>query len=398
MDAHSFDVVIAGGGMAGSTLALALHHLAPYLRVALVEAQQAPVGLHPGFDGRSIALAYGSVEIFQQLNVWSQMQEHASAIKQIHVSDRGHSGIVNLSAKEQQLPALGYVIELMHAGRVFEHALKQTAVSLYCPASVTDISQQEDVNLVTLSSGEILRAKLLVGADGGQSVCRKILRMSQQQESYGTSAIIANVSTSQPHLGRAFERFTETGPCALLPMQQGRSSLVWALHDEQAQRLMHCSNETFLQQLQSTFGYRLGRFVKTGERACYPLSLTKSDEPVAHRAVLVGNAAHTLHPVAGQGFNLGLRDVYVLASHLAQVGEDKDVGSFSCLANYWQQRQQDHQTTITMTDTLARVFANQYFPLVAARNGALHLMDSISLFKQPLAQQALGRFNLFSVN
>lgn len=397
-DPLCFDVVIAGGGMAGSTLALALHHLAPQLRVALVEAQQAPVGQHPGFDSRSIALAYGSVEIFQNLDIWSQLQEQTCAIEQIHVSDRGHSGIVNLTAAEQALPALGYVVELAHAGRVFAQALARTAVTQFCPASVANIQQLQEHNLVTLSSGEVLQTQLLVGADGGQSVCRQLLKLPQSQTSYGTHAIIANVSTQRAHQGVAYERFTTSGPCALLPMTQGRSSLVWALEQSQAQKLMDASDGVFLEQLQQTFGYRLGRFTQAGQRACYPLSLMRSDEPVGHRAVLVGNAAHTLHPVAGQGFNLGLRDVYVLAKTLAHAGSGADVGSFEQLDRYWQQRQSDHQATITMTDFLARMFANQYAPLVAARNGALHLMDSIPLFKQPLARQALGRFNLFSVN
>ncbi|MCE2571008.1 2-octaprenyl-6-methoxyphenyl hydroxylase [Motilimonas eburnea] len=388
------DLIIVGGGMVGATFACAVAKFAPHLNMALIDAASPQVA-HPSFDSRAIALSYGSTQLLKQIGLWSHLSPYTTAIEHIHVSDRGHSGIAHLSAAEEKLDALGYVIELAHAGRELQQQLQGLArLKVYQPDSVKSIVQQSNQINVELTSEQSISARLLVAADGGFSPCRQLLKLQQQTDDYGTSAIIANVVTSEAHDGRAFERFTQTGPLALLPMSENRSALVWSVANEDLAQYMGLDDDAFKQALQQAFGFRLGAIERVGERVSYPLTLTQSPEPVSHRSVLIGNAAHTLHPVAGQGYNLGLRDLFVLAKVIAG---HKDIGGFACLDEYWQYREQDHQRTITMTDLLARTFANQYEPLVWARNGVLHLMDTCRVFKQPLSEQALGNFELFSV-
>ncbi|MDO6525697.1 2-octaprenyl-6-methoxyphenyl hydroxylase [Motilimonas sp. 1_MG-2023] len=387
------DLIIVGGGMVGASFACAVAYLAPHLNIALVDAVAANQNTHPGFDSRAIALSYGSAQLLQQIGLWSEFSLQTTPITHIHVSDRGHSGLVHLSAKQEQLDALGYVIELINAGDILNKRLSNLPnLTWIRPDSVVDIVQYQQCVTATLASGLQLQAQLLVGADGGHSRCRQLLKLQQQTDDYGTSAIIANVLTSELHQGRAFERFTDAGPLALLPMSDNRSALVWSVHNHQLEPLMALSDTDFSAALQQQFGFRLGVFTRVGSRTAYPLSLTQSPMPVSHRCVLIGNAAHTLHPVAGQGYNLGLRDLFVLAKTIAQTS---DIGAFTTLDHYWQQREADHQRTIFMTDLLARTFANNYWPLAKARNSALHLMDTFDTLKQPLSYQALGHFELF---
>ncbi|MFO6423955.1 2-octaprenyl-6-methoxyphenyl hydroxylase [Motilimonas sp. KMU-193] len=388
------DLIIVGGGMVGATFACAVAKFAPHLNMVLIDAAN-PLVAHPSFDSRAIALSYGSAQLLKQIGLWSTLSPYTTAIEHIHVSDRGHSGLTHLSAAEEKIAALGYVIELEHAGRELQQQLQNlTQLKIYQPDSVKSITQQATKVTLELTSGQCLSAQLLVAADGGFSPCRQLLNLRQQSDDYGTSAIIANVVTSELHQGRAFERFTETGPLALLPMSDNRCAMVWSVANADLAGYMALDDDAFSHALQQAFGFRLGAIVRVGQRMAYPLTLTQSPEPVSHRAVLIGNAAHTLHPVAGQGYNLGLRDLFVLAKVIAS---HHDIGSFACLDEYWQNREQDHQRTITMTDLLARTFANQYEPLVWARNGILHMMDTCRLFKQPLSEQALGNFELFSV-
>ena len=390
------DLIIVGGGMVGATFACAVAHFAPQLTIALVDAVSASDEQHPGFDSRAIALSYGSAQLLQQIGLWAEFSAQATPIRQIHVSDRGHSGIVHLNAKQERIDALGYVIELANAGEILNQRLARLPQLTWIrPDSIESLDRCADLTHITLASGTQLEAPLLVGADGGHSRCRQLLNLQQVSDDYGTSAIIANVVTSQLHQGRAFERFTHAGPLALLPMSDNRSALVWSVHNDQLDGLMALPDDAFRAALQQQFGFRLGAFTRVGERVAYPLSLTQSPMPVSHRSVLIGNAAHTLHPVAGQGYNLGLRDLFVLAQGMVNAS---DIGAFASLDAYWQRREADHQRTILMTDLLARTFANDHWPLVAARNTALHLMDSIDLLKQPLSYQALGHFERAGIN
>ena len=383
-------VIIVGGGMAGATLALAISSLTQgKMPVALVEAQRPDSRQHPGFDARAIALAHGTCQQLDSIGIWSALADCATAIEHVHVSDSGHSGFVNLWARDYRVPALGQVIELFDAGkRLFALLQKAPGVTLHCPATVIDVVRTAESATVTLDNGQQLSAKLLVAADGSHSALAKACNIQWQQQDYQQIAVIANVTTSELPNGRAFERFTRNGPLALLPMSQGRSSLVWCHAKEDREQVDSWDDAQFLAQLQRAFGWRLGKMLHAGKRHSYPLQLLTATRHVSHRLALVGNAAQTLHPIAGQGFNLGLRDVMSLAETIAQAGGDP--GDYKVLSQYQQRRQPDQQATIGITDGLIRLFANRYGPLVVGRNLALMSMEQIPAIRDTFARRTLG--------
>lgn len=383
-------VIIVGGGMAGATLALAISSLTKgAVPVALVEAQQPDNRQHPGFDARAIALAQGTCQQLDSIGIWSALADCATAIKHVHVSDSGHSGFVNLQAQDYRVPALGQVIELFDAGkRLFALLQQASGVTLHCPAKVVEVVRTAESATVTLDNGQQLSAKLLVAADGSHSALAQACNIQWQQQDYQQIAVIANVTTSELPNGRAFERFTRNGPLALLPMSQGRSSLVWCHAKEDKQQVDSWNDARFIAELQRAFGWRLGKILHAGKRHSYPLQLLTASRHVSHRLALVGNAAQTLHPIAGQGFNLGLRDVMSLAETIAQAG--KDPGDYEVLSQYQQRRQQDQQATIGVTDGLIHLFANRYGPLVVGRNFALMSMECIPTIRDAFARRTLG--------
>lgn len=383
-------VIIVGGGMAGATLALAISSLSKgAIPVALVEAQQPDNRQHPGFDARAIALAQGTCQQLDSIGIWSALADCATAIKHVHVSDSGHSGFVNLQAQDYRVPALGQVIELFDAGkRLFALLQQAPGVTLHCPAKVVEVVRTAESATVTLDNGQQLSAKLLVAADGSHSALAQACNIQWQQQDYQQIAVIANVTTSELPNGRAFERFTRNGPLALLPMSQGRSSLVWCHAKEDKQQVDSWDDARFIAELQRAFGWRLGKILHAGKRHSYPLQLLTASRHVSHRLALVGNAAQTLHPIAGQGFNLGLRDVMSLAETIAQAG--KDPGDYEVLSQYQQRRQQDQQATIGVTDGLIHLFANRYGPLVVGRNLALMSMECIPTIRDAFARRTLG--------
>lgn len=386
-------VIIIGGGMTGATLALALSHMtAGRLAIDLVEAAVPESLVHQGYDSRAIALAQGTCQQLSDIGVWPSLQSCATPITQVQVTDRGHLGQVQLAAEDYRLPALGYVVELHDVGqRLFALLRQAPGVRLHCPAMLTGVDRQRDRLLATLNTGEQLTGQLLVAADGSHSVAARICNMQWRQRDYQQMAVIANVSTAQPHAGRAFERFTEHGPLALLPMSGGRSSLVWCLPASRREEVDAWNDAHFIEALQRGFGWRLGRITAVGARQCYPLQLRSAIRHIGHRLALVGNAAQTLHPIAGQGFNLGLRDVMTLAQTLvAAASRGEDLGDYRTLQRYQQRRLPDQAATVTVTDGLIRLFANPYFPLVMARNLGLISMASSSTLRDALARQTLG--------
>lgn len=386
-------VIIAGGGMTGATLALALSHLTQgKLPVTLIEAVAPGDRAHPGYDGRAIALAAGTCQQLAAINVWPALADCATPITHVHVSDRGHAGFVNMAAADYGVSALGNVIELHEVGnRLYQQLRKAPGVTLRCPEQVSRVERHQDSVSVTLSGGETLQGSLLVAADGSRSHTAAACGIQWHSEDYQQIAVIANVTTQLAHQGRAFERFTQYGPLALLPMSNGRSSLVWCHPPEAQSRINNWSDAEFLAELQQAFGWRLGRFTHTGLRYSYPLALQKADRTVAHRLAVVGNAAQTLHPIAGQGFNLGIRDVMSLAETLAAAHrEQADPGSFAVLQRYSQRRVADRAATIGVTDGLVRLFANRYLPLVVGRNLGLMTMDNLPWLRNRLAERTLG--------
>ncbi|HHI4989047.1 2-octaprenyl-6-methoxyphenyl hydroxylase [Vibrio parahaemolyticus] len=385
-----YDVVIAGGAMAGATLALAIEHLSQgALRVAVVEPFKAQSDQHPGFDSRSIALSYGTVNLLRHLELWSAIEPFTTPIEHIHVSDRSHAGMTEITKHDVGVEALGYVVELADVGRVYQELLTHsTAIDLYCPNSAKHITRTQENVTIELASGELLNAKLLVAADGAVSQCCQQIGLELSEHDFDQVAVIANIVTQEPHQGRAFERFTENGPVALLPMSDNRMSLVWCLRPDEAQIVMELSESEFLERLQQDFGWRLGAMQKVGLRASYPLLLRHRKQNISHRFAIVGNAAQTLHPIAGQGFNLGIRDVVTLAEELVKQGED--VGSYQGLIRFSRRREADRNETIWLTSSLVHVFSNDLLAMRIGRNTALAAMDNLSFFKQPLLRHTLG--------
>lgn len=386
-------MIIVGGGMAGATLALAVSALsAGRVQVEVVEAVSPDSRKHPGFDARAIALAYGTCQQLARIGVWSALKACGTPIERVHVSDQGHAGFVGLEASDYQIPYLGQVIELHQAGsRLFTLLEKAPGVTLHCPAKVVSVERQQHSATITLDNGTRLSGELLVAADGSSSALAQHCNVDWRSEDYGQIAVIANVTTSLPHQGKAFERFTRNGPLAMLPMSEGRCSLVWCHAAEDQAKVDSWSDAEFLHQLQQACGWRLGAMVKAGKRHSYPLRLTSAQQHISHRLALVGNAAQTLHPIAGQGFNLGLRDVMSLAEIIALAEQQgNDIGSYQILSQYQQRREPDQQATIGVTDGLIHLFANRLAPLVVGRNLGLMAMELVPPLRETLARRTLG--------
>jgi 2-octaprenyl-6-methoxyphenol hydroxylase len=388
-----YDILIIGGGMVGASLVRAIHGLG--LRIGLVEAWPYDSQAQPSYDDRVLALSWGTRLILQGIGLWHSLQPAAQPIKHIHISDRGHFGFTRLNSREEGVEALGYVITARALGQVLLQGLDQLpAVELLCPASLHSLLMREDrveVSLDMPAGRKTLTTRLLVAADGGDSEVRRLLSIATRERSYGQTAIIANITPERPHRGVAYERFTDTGPLAVLPMIEGHCSLVWTTREAQAPELMDMGDRAFLERLQERFGYRLGRLRRVGRRIAYPLRLRQAKQQVRPRVALIGNASHTIHPVAGQGFNLGIRDVAVLADILNGVARSTgDPGSLEHLQAYAEWRQQDQNRVVTITDTLARLFANPLPPLRMARNLGLVGLDLTPPLKHLVARQFMG--------
>jgi 2-octaprenyl-6-methoxyphenol hydroxylase len=392
LDGQHFDIIIVGGGLAGNCLALAL--VDSGLRIAIIEANTREQLHHSAMGDRALALAAGTIETLESLNIWQGLQDKATAITDIHVSDRGHFGKVRLSAKKQHVPALGYVITARYIESHVAALVYKTDIRQLCPARLVGLMSDDNAVNVSIKLKEeslCLSAKLLVGADGGNSSVRKLLDITQQVTEYGQTALVTTVKTSLPHHNIAYERFTESGPLAILPIGKNQCSVVWTRTTEEANELISGSDNDFLEQLQHCFGYRLGKLSLTAPKRAFPVSLIRADRMRSGRAVIIGNAAHQLHPVAGQGFNLGLRDVIQLADMiLIQQELGGDIGAESFLNNYAAEREKDHRHTITFTDTLVRVFSNDWLPIAAARNFGLAILDHLPVAKSLLSRHAMG--------
>jgi 2-octaprenyl-6-methoxyphenol hydroxylase len=392
MPTESMDIVIAGGGMVGASLAAALSSL--QLKVALIEASPVQLTQQPGYDDRAIALSYGSSQTLKGMGVWKSVAEVANPIDSIHVSDRGHFGATRLNAKQQKVPALGYLIQAQAYGHAINSFLEASDVRILQPAKIDALETTgaaQNISVMTKSGIETIKAKLLVACDGGNSEIRKMSGVSATTHDYEQVAIIANVTTEVPHENRAFERFTEQGPIALLPMSDNRCSLVWTLNADNYQSVLDLDDDAFLKALGEAFGYRLGRFTRVGRRSSFPLMLTQSSQLTSERLAIIGNAAHALHPVAGQGLNLALRDIAELAEQIAvAVKDDKDVGSAELLNAYAGIRQKDTARTIKYTDSLVKLFSNQNFLLGHARAAGLTLVDRLVPLRTLLAKQSMG--------
>ena len=398
---ETFDIVVVGGGLVGAALACALD--AAGARIGLLEARglEAPAPGEAGLDDdRAIALAEGSRRIFEGLGLWRYLQGRVAPIRQIHVSERGGFGFSRMAARDEALPALGYVAEARVLDLAMRAALANLAnVQCIAPARLTGVRMRADWAGVRYQMGDEtrrLRARLLVAADGVRSSVRRFLRIAAHDKDYGQTAVAANVALSRPHGDWAYERFTDSGPLAVLPLTVGpagrdRCAVVWTVNGADADALLRASDARFLEWLQDRFGWRLGRFLAAGPRRAYPLHLVQSLETVRPRLAVVGNAAHTLHPIGGQGFNLGLRDVAALAETLAPVLADGgDPGHIGPLERYRALRERDMAAVQGFTDGLARLYGNRNPWLRLGRNLGLSAFDRIPAAKRLLTRHAAG--------
>lgn len=383
-------LAIIGGGLVGASLALALQAGAKARgwQIALVEPFAPGDSYQPSYDARSTALSYGSRQLYERLSVWPAISQRAEAITQIHVSDRGRFGAARLSAEDEGVPALGYVVENAWLGHCLWQALDADVVSWRCPAEVSRLEALDDGYRLTLNDESVLDCDLAVLADGGRSSLREQLGIAVRITPYGQTALIANVSTADAHQGQAFERFTDEGPMAMLPLSGNRSALVWTRPGNDAERLLGLDDKTFLAELQNAFGYRLGALRQVGGRHVYPLALSEAQEQVRPHLVLLGNAAHSLHPVAGQGFNLSLRDTLALADCL--LASPAAPGDFATLQRYRQSQQQDQALTVGFSDQVTRLFGRGESLLVAGRTLGLLGLDLLPPAKRWFARQAMG--------
>lgn len=394
----TYDVVIVGGGLVGASLAHALKGSG--LRVAIVERSQIPAddrqdqrleseGVH------AIALAFGSRQIFAELGLWTAIEPAATPIRRVYVSDQGHLGATSLNASEEGVEALGYIVPAKVLGEALTRELRDSPdIEWIGPAEVAQLRSNPDcleLEVATQQGVVPLRTHLLVASDGVHSQIRERLGIPVTRWTYGQAAVVSAVIPQYPHENTAYERFTESGPLAFLPMAQNRCAVVWTVREEDLPEVLALSNEEFLAALNLRFGYRLGRLERAGGRKAYPLELVVARKRVAPRVALVGNAAHTLHPVAGQGFNLGLRDVAVLAAMLRDgTREGRDPGEARLLRDYARSRQRDLMTLVAFTDGLVRLFSNPLGPIQLGRSLGLTAVALMPPLKHLLARVTMG--------
>ncbi|MDH3889198.1 MAG: 2-octaprenyl-6-methoxyphenyl hydroxylase [Gammaproteobacteria bacterium] len=388
------DVLIVGGGLVGASLACALGQSG--VRTTIVEAYPLSADQRPGYDERSIALAQGSQRVFSGLGLWSELEADVCPIHTIHVSDRGHFGFTRLRREQEGVPALGYVAAARVLGRVLQARLQQLeTVEVLSPARLTGFHVDDDVVRVDIEHNEKSKpytAQLMVAADGAQSSIREQLGIQTVQRDYRQTAIIANVSTDKPHHNIAYERFTDSGPMALLPMTEQRSALVWTVHADQGEAILALDDTEFLQRLQQRFGYRLGRFNRVGARHAFPLQLLQAKESVRARLALMGNAMHTLHPIAGQGFNLGLRDVATLVDVILDArSSGRDIGELDVLQRYANWRQGDQHRVALFTDSMVHLFGQSLPPVTWLRDAGMLAMDICPPAKRWFGRMTMGR-------
>jgi 2-octaprenyl-6-methoxyphenol hydroxylase len=386
------DVAIAGGGMVGLSLAAALAPLP--LSVAVIEPVAPDASLQPSFDARTTALSAGSRRVLEGIGVWAGIAAAATPIRRIHVSERGAFGFARLTAGEQGVAALGYTIENRLLGAALRERCAGIARLTQVGASARELAPAEGGLRLVSDRGDGIVARLVVAADGAQSALRKALGIEATVSDYVQQAVIAHVDTERFHDYTAYERFTPEGPIAVLPIGEGRSAVVWTLAPEPARRALELDDDKFIAELQQAFGTRLGRFTRVGRRQAYPLALTRADRLTAARAVIVGNAAQGLHPVAGQGFNLGLRDVAALAELLAEDcaarGNAADPGATALLQRYAEWRRPDREAVIRFTDSLVRGFGMPLASLRALRATGLLAFDLLRPVKQEFARRTMG--------
>jgi 2-octaprenyl-6-methoxyphenol hydroxylase len=390
-----YDVVIVGGGLVGASLACALAPL--NLRIALLEAVAFRAASQPSYDDRTLALSASTCRILEGLGLWPKIAASATPIREIQVRELGRPGRVIMDPAELGLDRFGNVVEARVFGGVMMEALPGLdGVDFLCPARVTAVTADADRAQVDIEGDDgprRIEARLLVGADGAQSFVRDALGIEAERHDYGQSAVICNITPEQDHRGRAFELFTPSGPLAVMPHVEGRCGLIWCVPTDGVDELMELPGDEFLRRANRRFGGHLGPLLRIGRRSHYPLRLVRALEDIRPRAVLLGNAAHAIHPVGAQGFNLGLRDVAVLAEVLADARRgdvQADPGAAGVLRRYSAWRRPDHAGTIAYSDGLARIYANPTGAAAVGRAAALLAHAFVPALRRRMAVHAMG--------
>ena len=402
MSSKHYDIVIAGGGMIGTSLAIALAPLG--LRVAMVEAIPRKAAAQPSFDDRSTALSRSTQRMFEAMGLWPRIVAASTPIHSIHVSDQGRFGFSHIDAEEQEVEALGYVVINRVLGAVLQDALDDLeCVEVICPARITGVELAPGGATAGLDLAEgrqqALSCDLLIAADGANSAVREMMGITAQKSSYGQRAVIGNLLPEKDIENVAYERFTQHGPLAVLPIADGRAAFVWTVSEDDAERVMALDDDAFLAELQQQFGFRLGAFSKVGKRASYPLILSKALRLTATRSVLIGNSAHGLHPVSAQGFNLGMRDVAAMVDCIADASiwsespgrsETDPAAIAAMLEQYASWRRADQKKLVRFTDGLVKLFGSERRPLRVLRNIAMLGFDLVPGVRSVFAKHTMG--------
>lgn len=392
------DVLVVGAGMVGASAALGLSSLGFDVKMidAFAFSSQLP-DYTPSYDSRSTALSWGTREILEQLGVWGRVEEHACPITQVHVSEKGRFGTTRMRADDYGQEALGYVVPNQCLGQSLLEKVYTDNIAFYSAVKMSGLEQGVERHRVELCATEggdsrkHVAARLVLIVDGTESKSAKLLGIEYQSEAYSQHALVVNVSTSQANEGVAFERFTKKGPLAMLPLDEHNCALVWTHDDAEIQSYLEMSDTDFCRALEDSFSERLGTIDRCGKRIAYPLKLVRASEQCRSGVLVLGNAAHSLHPVAGQGFNLAIRGV---ASFLAYMKESQKSGqdyrALKALNSFCQARIDDQIKTIAMSDQLVKIFASQSMLLSIARDLGLIGMDNVAPLKSAFAQRAMG--------
>lgn len=388
------DIAIVGGGLAGASLAIALAPLG--YRITVIEAVAFKATDQPSYDDRTLALSHSSCRILAGMGLWDALAADATAIKKIFVSEHAGPGEVVLDASELNLDEFGCVVEARRFGAAVTQAMEQADnIKVLSPARVTDLNTETSITRLTLESESgpcNLSARLVVAADGANSFIRRHANIPASTKNYGQTAIICNITPAQAHQGRAFEGLTPTGPFAMLPHTGSRCGMVWTVASDRADAVLALDDEEFLARAQQRFGNHLGAFLKAGKRSAYPLKLVKAQRDTSERLVVLGNAAHAIHPVGAQGFNLALRDVAVLAEVLADY-DAGDPGSDDLLQRYSKWRKQDQQSTIALSNAMASLFVRPSVLIAGLRTAGFAALTLSPGLRRRTALQFMGYRN-----
>lgn len=385
-------IIISGGGLNGGLMgiALALNHIPS----TIVDKLTYDTTLNQEFDGRTTSISAGSKNFLETLGVWTELSTQAQPITDIYVSDAVFPGHLHFSSDTEDKLPMGYMVENRFLRRAIYNRMQQfSQITLIQGVSVDDTHINQERRILTLSDGRTLSASLVIAAEGKNSLLRDICNIKTLSRDYHQTAMVGVVSHEFDHHGYAFEHFRPNGPLALLPMTGKRSAFVRTELPEKAEAYMAESDEVFTQSLHDHFADTLGSFTLQGKRWAYPLSVTLSLKQTAERLVIIGDAAHAMHPVAGQGLNVGIRDVQALAHHLTEAHDlGLDIGTSFVLKKYARSRKIDHVSMVAMTHGLVRLFSTDIFPLAYMRTKGLSSVNKMSVLKKPLMRRAMGIF------